>query len=259
MASKAQPTRLFSWNVNGLRAALKKGAAEFILEKDPDVICLQETRTLPHEVSLTAFSNYKPHWHPAEKLGYSGTLTLTKIDPLKVNRGLNSIGHDTEGRVLTTEFKDFVLVNCYTPNAKRDLSRLPYRSQDWDPAFARYLRKLETKKPVIFCGDLNVAHQEIDLANPKTNRGNAGFTDEERAGFQRLIDLGFVDTFRIFQKEGGHYTWWSQRFGVRQRNIGWRIDYFGISPSLLPRLLSSELLPSIMGSDHCPIMIGLRA
>jgi len=245
-----------SWNVNGIRAALKKGLLDFLHEAAPDVLCLQEVRALPEQVDF-APEGYQVFWNPADKKGYSGTLTLTRGEPKSVRLGMGIPEHDNEGRVLTTEFEDAYLVNVYTPNAQRELTRLEYRSQAWDVAFLTYLKELERDKPVIFCGDLNVAHKEIDLANPKTNTKNAGFTPEERRGFDNLVGAGFIDTFREFTSEGGHYSWWSNRSGARERNIGWRIDYFGISAALRPRLRSSTILPHVMGSDHCPIAMEL--
>jgi len=198
------------------------------------------------------------YWYPAEKKGYSGTAILSRVDFQNVSRGLGIKAHDQEGRVLHAELDDFHLVTVYTPNSQRGLMRLDYRTQKWDPAFRKYLKKLEKSKPVVFCGDLNVAHHEIDLSNPASNRKNAGFTDEERATFDKLLKSGFIDTFREFQKDGGHYTWWSNFANSRARNIGWRIDYFCISRSLRSRLKSAEILPEIMGSDHCPISVEIE-
>ena len=246
--------KLVSWNVNGLRACMGKGFADFVANSDADVICLQEVRALPAQVDLD-LPGYSMFWNPALKRGYSGTAFLTRQTPLAVFPGLGIAELDTEGRVLTAEFEDFFLVTVYTPNVQRELTRLEYREKQWDPQFLKFLRNLEKKKPVVFCGDLNVSHKEIDLANPKPNRGNAGFTDEERAGFDRIQAAGFIDTFREFQPEGGHYTWWSNRKGVRERNIGWRIDYFLISEILRPRLTAAGILPEVLGSDHCPITV----
>jgi len=248
--------KFVSWNVNGLRACVKKGFLDFVAECDADVICLQEVRALPDQLRLEV-PGYTMHWNPALKRGYSGTAVLTRLRPRQVFPGLGMAEHDTEGRVLTVELDDFFVVTVYTPNVQRELTRLEYRSGQWDPDFLRFVRKLEKTKPVVFCGDLNVSHREIDLANPKANRGNAGFTDEERAGFDRLLEAGFVDTFREFETGGGHYTWWSNRKGVRERNIGWRIDYFLISGGLLPRLEGAGILSEVMGSDHCPITLEL--
>lgn len=248
--------KLLSWNVNGIRAAIRKGFAQSISELDPDIICLQETKAQPEQVDFS-MDGYQAYWNSAVRKGYSGTLIYAKVKPISVQRGMGIAKHDDEGRVLTAEFEDYTLVNCYTPNAKRDLSRLDYRTQEWDIDFAHYLKSLETSKPVIFCGDLNVAHQDIDLANPKANKRNAGFTAEERASFDRLIQLGFVDTFREFEKGPGHYTWWSQRPGIRERNIGWRIDYFCVSRGLHPRIKAAGIYPQILGSDHCPVYLEL--
>jgi exodeoxyribonuclease-3 len=248
--------KLISWNVNGLRAVLKKNFLEFLAAEKPDVLCLQETKCAPEQVGQLWPASYATFWNSAEKKGYSGTAIFTKKRPLKVTPHIGVTEHDNEGRVLTAEYKDFFLVNVYTPNSKRELERLPYR-QIWDRDFLRYLKKLEKKKPVIFCGDLNVAHAEIDLANPKANVRNHGFTIEERNGFTAFVNAGFVDTFREFEKGGGHYTWWSVFSGARSRNVGWRIDYFLISKSLRPRLKSAFILPKILGSDHCPVGIEL--
>lgn len=249
--------KLISWNVNGIRAVLKKNFAAFIETAAPEVLCVQETKAAPEQVSF-ALPGYQQFWNTAEKKGYAGTAIFTKIAPLSVRRDLGVDEHDREGRVLTAEFADFFLVNVYTPNAKRDLSRLEYRVQ-WDADFLKFLKRLERKKPVIFCGDLNVAHTEIDLANPKANVGNHGFTPEERAGFDNFVKHGFVDSFREFHREGGHYTWWSQIGNARSRNVGWRIDYFCISAVLRPRLQKAFILPEVTGSDHCPVGIVLAA
>lgn len=246
--------KLVSWNVNGLRACLNKGFAEFVADSDADVVCLQEVRAVPEQVVLD-IPGYSMIWNPALKRGYSGTAMLTRRLPREVFPGLGIAELDTEGRVLTAEFDDIFLVTVYTPNAQRELTRLDFRAGQWDPEFLKFVRRLEKRKPVVFCGDLNVSHREIDLANPGSNRGNAGFTDEERAGFDRLLAAGFVDTFREFEPGGGHYTWWSNRPGVRQRNIGWRIDYFLASGVLRPRLTAAAILPDVLGSDHCPITL----
>jgi exodeoxyribonuclease-3 len=246
--------KLISWNVNGLRAALKKNFLEFLGTEKPDVLCLQETKCTPDQVEQLWPQHYTTYWNCAKKKGYSGTAIFTKDRPLNVAPHIGISEHDHEGRVLSAEFPDFFLVDVYVPNSKRDLSRLSYRRQ-WDADFLRHLKKLEKKKPVICCGDLNVAHTEMDLANPKANVHNHGFTPEERAGFSALVKAGFMDTFREFEKGGGHYTWWSPMSGARSRNVGWRIDYFLISKSLRPRLKRALILSKIPGSDHCPVEI----
>ena len=249
--------KLISWNVNGLRAVLKKNFLEFLDAEKPDVMCLQETKCTPDQVEQLWPASYTTFWNSAEKKGYSGTAIFTKQRPLKVAPHIGIPEHDQEGRVLTAEYDDFFLVNVYTPNSKRELERLPYR-QVWDADFLRYLKKLEKKKPVVFCGDLNVAHTEIDLANPKTNKFTHGFTAEERAGFSAFVAAGFVDTFREFEKGGGHYTWWSQMSNARARNVGWRIDYFLISAVLRPRLKRAHILSGVTGSDHCPVVLEIK-
>ena len=248
--------KLISWNVNGIRAALRKGFLEFLSAEAPDVMCIQETKAAPEDVDAD-WPGYEANWNWAEKRGYSGVLTLAKTKPLSVVRGIGLAEHDREGRVLTTEFADFFLVNVYVPNSQRELTRLPYR-QEWDRAFLGYLQALERTKPVVFGGDLNVAHTEIDLARPKDNVKNHGFTPEERSGFDAFVAAGFVDTFREFEKESGHYTWWSQMNGARARNIGWRIDYFLVSGSLRARLKAARILGHVHGSDHCPVAIELK-
>ena len=250
------PLQLVSWNVNGLRACLRKGGGDFLRECDADVICLQEIRALPAEVELD-LPGYQFFWYPALKRGYSGTAILSRKPPLAVHPGLGQADLDAEGRVLTAEFEDCWVVTVYTPNVQRELTRLDYRRDRWDPEFLKYLRRLEKSKPVVFCGDLNVSHREIDLANPGPNRGNAGFTDEERAGFDKLLEAGFIDTFREFESGGDHYTWWSNRKGVRERNVGWRIDYFLVSASLRLRLRAAGIRADVLGSDHCPITIDI--
>ncbi|HKI97896.1 MAG TPA: exodeoxyribonuclease III [bacterium] len=248
--------KLISWNVNGIRAVLKKGFVDFVQEAQPDVLCLQEVRAQPEQVDLD-LETYRQYWNAAEKKGYSGTLTMSRVEPLSVRMGISKPEHDAEGRVVTTELEDFFLVNVYTPNAQRGLGRLDYRTQAWEPDFLAFLKELEREKPVIFCGDLNVAHKEIDLANPRSNVKNAGFTPEERERMDRVIEAGFIDTFREFTQEGGHYTWWSQMGQARAKNIGWRIDYFLCSPALRPRIKRSYILPHVRGSDHCPIVLEL--
>jgi len=249
--------KLISWNVNGLRSVLRKNFLDFLAQEQPDVLCLQETRAGPNDVEQLWPVSYATYWNTAEKKGYSGTAIFTRRRPLAVSCGLGVAKHDGEGRVLTAEYPDFFLVNVYVPNSQRELTRLAYRQQ-WDRQFLRYLKKLEGKKPVIFCGDLNVAHTELDLANPKTNVGNHGFTLEERAGFDAFIRAGFLDAFREFESGGGHYTWWSPMRDLRERNIGWRIDYFLLSARLRPRLKSAFILSSTLGSDHCPVGIEIE-
>ena len=249
--------KLVSWNVNGLRAALGKGFCESIARADPDVLCLQETRALPEQVELE-LPGYEPYWNPAKRKGYAGTATFTRIRPVGVSRGMGAAELDQEGRVLTLEFDDHYLVNVYTPNSGKELARLEYRTEKWDPAFLRHCKKLEKKKPVVFCGDLNVAHKEIDIHDPKSNAGLAGFTEQERRNFDRIVQAGFIDTFREFIKEGGHYTWWSYVMRARPKNRGWRIDYICISPQLRDRLRSATILSDVTGSDHCPVAIVLE-
>jgi exodeoxyribonuclease-3 len=248
--------KLVSWNVNGLRACLGKGFLDFLAASDADLVCLQEVRALATQVTLD-LPGWTVHWNPALRAGYAGTAILTRIPLRAVFPGLGVADLDTEGRVLTAELDDCFVTTVYTPNVRRELTRLEFRRKQWDPAFLRFVRGLEKRKPVVFCGDLNVAHREIDLANPGPNRGNAGFTDEERAGFDRILAAGFVDTFREFEGGGGHYTWWSNRKGVRERNIGWRIDYFLVSGVLRPRLVAAGILADVLGSDHCPVTLEL--
>ena len=244
--------KLISWNVNGIRAVLKKGFLDFIASENPDIICVQETKASVDVVEVEWPAGYRAHWNAAEKKGYSGTLILSRNAPRVVLPGIGVAEHDREGRVLCAEYSDFFLVNVYVPNSQRELTRLEYR-QRWDRDFLQYLKTLERTKPVIFCGDMNVAHMEVDLARPKENRKTHGFTPEERAGFDAMVRAGFVDTFREFEKSGGHYTWWSQMNNARARNIGWRIDYFLVSASLRTRLKSARIFPQITGSDHCPV------
>ena len=245
--------RCISWNVNGLRAALKKGAGDYLASCAADVICLQEVRVLPTQLDFD-LAGYHAIWNPAEKKGYSGTLMLSRLPFLATWNGMGLPEHDREGRVITLRLPDCHLVTVYTPNSQNELRRLNYR-MEWDQAFLRYLRRLEKTAPVIVCGDLNVSHQEIDLARPQANRRNAGFTDEERGAVDRLITAGFVDTFRIFEAGGGHYSWWSQRSGARGRNIGWRLDYFFVSATLRERVTAAAIQPEVMGSDHCPVTL----
>jgi exodeoxyribonuclease-3 len=252
-----RPLRFVSWNVNGLRAVLKKGFLDIMQRAEADVVCLQEVRATPEQVADVVWpEGWFHYWNPAEKAGYSGTTTFTKIEPIAVKRGIGKPEQDKEGRVLTLEFADYHVVNCYTPNSQRELTRLEYR-QEWDRAFLAFLKRLEKKKPVIFCGDINVAHTELDLARPKENVRNHGFTIEERTGFSNILAAGYVDTLREFEKGGGHYTWWSQMGGARARNVGWRIDYWVISKKLRPRLKRAWILKDVMGSDHCPVAMEL--
>ncbi len=250
--------KLISWNVNGLRSVLRKNFLDYLAEEAPDVLCLQETRADPNDVEQLWPVAYTTYWNVARKKGYAGTTIFTKTRPLEVQRGIGVKEHDGEGRVLTAEYSDFFLVNVYVPNSQRELTRLEYR-QKWDRAFLCYLKKLERRKPVVFCGDLNVAHTELDLANPKANVHNHGFTPEERAGFSAFIKAGFVDAFREFETDGGHYTWWSPMAGARERNVGWRIDYFLVSSALRPRLKRAFIRPHVPGSDHCPVGIEIAA
>lgn len=248
--------KLISWNLNGIRSALNKGLLDFVKKSNPDVLCLQETRS-PNERIAVDLAGYEQYWNHAGKAGYSGTAVFTRIKPLRASNGIGIAKHDNEGRVITLEYKDFFLVNVYVPNSRRGLERLPYRSKEWDVDFLAYLKRLEKNKPVVFCGDLNVAYTALDLANPRDNEKNHGFTPEERAGFDNLLKAGFIDTFREFEKGGGHYTWWSPMGNCRKRNIGWRIDYFLISPALRARLKSAFILKDVTGSDHCPAGIEL--
>ncbi len=255
--------KYISWNVNGIRACIKKGFNEFVEQCDPDILCIQETKANEAQVDLN-FPLYEQYWNSAEKAGYSGTLVLTKHTPLNVKNGMGLLKHDTEGRIITLEFETHFLVTVYTPNAKRDLSRLDYRTNEWDVDFLQYVIELEQSKPVVFCGDLNVAHTELDLANPQSNKttitkpGNAGFTNEERAGINNIFNAGFIDTFREYTKGNGHYTWWSYMFGARKKNVGWRIDYFCTSKILKQNLKHAFILPEVIGSDHCPVGIEIE-
>lgn len=245
-------TKLISWNVNGLRACVGKGFLEYMKQADADIFCIQESKLQAGQIDLP-LEGYHQYWNYAVKKGYSGTAMFTKEEPISVSYGLGIEEHDQEGRVITAEFPDYYVVTCYTPNSQNELARLPYR-MEWEDAFLAYLKKLEEKKPVIFCGDLNVAHQEIDLKNPKTNRKNAGFTDEERGKFTRLLEAGFIDTFRYFYPDRTEiYSWWSYRFSARAKNAGWRIDYFCVSECLKDRLVSADIHTEIEGSDHCPV------
>jgi exodeoxyribonuclease-3 len=248
--------KLVSWNVNGLRSLLRRNFLQFLEEESPDILCLQETKASPDEVEQLWPSTYTTYWNTAEKKGYPGTALFSRERPKAITLGIGRKEHDREGRVLTAEYADYFLVNVYVPNSQRELTRLAYRLT-WDQHFLRYLKRLEKRKPVVVCGDLNVAHTELDLANPKANVKNHGFTPEERAGFSALVAAGFIDTFREFERGGGHYSWWSQMPGVRARNIGWRLDYFLISAALRPRLKSAFIRKTILGSDHCPVGIEL--
>lgn len=261
--------KIFSWNVNGIRAVIKKGDFySFIETFDPDILCLQETKANHEQVDID-LEHYDKYWNSAERKGYSGTAIFTKIAPEEVLLGLpediqkkydltDTFGDTTkEGRVLTLEFEHFYVSTVYTPNAKDDLSRIPMRQQ-WDPAYLEYMKRLEEKKPVIFCGDFNVAHTEEDLARPKENDGNKGFTKEERSGFDALVAAGFVDTFRTKHTGSGYYTWWSHWSSARERNVGWRIDYILMSKDLMPVLKKADIHPDVYGSDHCPVSIELN-
>jgi len=249
--------KLISWNVNGLRACVTKGFLDFFKEADADVFCLQETKLQPGQIELE-LPGYHQYWNSAEKKGYSGTAVFTKQEPLSVSYGIGIEEHDHEGRVITLEFPEYYVITVYTPNSQRELTRLEYRMQ-WEDDFLSYLKRLEENKPVIFCGDLNVAHKEIDLKNPKTNRKNAGFTDEERGKMTALLDRGFIDTFRYFYPDlTDVYSWWSYQFQARPKNVGWRIDYFIVSEALKDRLEDAKIYTDILGSDHCPVGLLLR-
>ena len=249
--------KFISWNVNGIRAVIKKGFYDFVSEHDPDILCIQETKAHKEQVDLQLDNYPYRYWNSAVKKGYSSTAIFSKIKPIDVVNDMGIEEHDSEGRVITMELDTYYLVTVYTPNAKRELLRLDYRTK-WDKDFLKFIKKLEEKKPVIFCGDLNVAHTEIDLKNPKTNHFNPGFTDEERKGFSNIINKGFIDTFREFEKGGDHYTWWSYMFQARKRNIGWRIDYFCISKSLKSQLVNSYILKDVLGSDHAPVVMEIK-
>ncbi len=263
--------KIYSWNVNGIRAVLKKQLFQPFLEQhQPDILCLQETKAERGQIEID-LPGYCEYWNSAVKKGYSGTAIFAKQEPLAVVNGFpqafanrfkfaDELQRDAaeEGRVITAEFEKFYVVTVYTPNAKDDLSRLPLRFEHWDPAFLAYCKQLEKKKPIVFCGDLNVAHTELDLAHPKPNRGKKGFTDEERKGFQNFIDAGFVDTFRLFKQGNGYYTWWSAFSNARARNVGWRIDYVLVSQALRPAVKAAEIHPEVMGSDHCPVSVVLE-
>lgn len=249
--------KLISWNVNGIRACLQKGFMDFFEEADADIFCLQETKLQAgqHDLELPGYHQF---WNYAEKKGYSGTALFTKREPLNVTYGIGVEIHDHEGRVITAEYEDFYMVTVYTPNSQRELTRLDYR-MEWEAAFLSYVKDLSEKKGVIFCGDLNVAHKEIDLKNPKTNHKNAGFTDEERACFTKVLETGFIDTFRHFYPDvTDAYSWWSYMANARAKNVGWRIDYFVASENMRDRLVDAKIHPQIMGSDHCPVELDIR-
>ena len=249
--------KLISWNVNGLRACVTKGFLDYFKEADADIFCIQESKLQKSQISLE-LEGYHQYWNYAKKKGYSGTAIFTKEEPLSVACGIGIEEHDQEGRVITLEFPEFYMVTCYTPNSQNELARLDYR-MEWEDAFLAYLKNLEQKKPVVLCGDLNVAHREIDLKNPKTNRRNAGFTDEERAKFTKLLESGFIDTFRYFYPDQeGIYSWWSYRFHAREKNAGWRIDYFCVSEALRDRLVSAAIHTEVTGSDHCPVELKIE-
>lgn len=248
--------KLISWNVNGLRACLGKGFLDFVASQSPDVLCLQETKMQEGQAEVP-LDGYTQIWNSADKKGYSGTAIFTKQVPLGVTKGIEIDEHDHEGRVITAEYEEFYLVTVYTPNSQDGLKRLDYR-MEWEDAFSAYVQKLDAVKPVVICGDLNVAHKEIDLKNPKTNRKNAGFSDEEREKMTVLLEAGFTDSFRYFYPDAeGIYSWWSYRFKAREKNAGWRIDYFLVSNRLTPRMEGAQILTDIMGSDHCPVVLTL--
>ena len=249
--------KLISWNVNGLRACVDKGFMDFFKEADANVFCIQESKLQAGQIDLP-LEGYHQYWNYAEKKGYSGTALFTKQKPLSVTYGIGIPEHDKEGRVITAEFADFYVVTVYTPNSQRELTRLSYR-MEWEAAFLAYINGLNEKKPVIFCGDLNVAHKEIGLKNPRTNRHNAGFTDEERGCFDKVLESGYIDTFRYFYPDAeGIYSWWSYMFKSREKNAGWRIDYFVVSKALEDRLKGASIHTTVMGSDHCPVELDIR-
>lgn len=248
--------KLISWNVNGFRACLGKGFEAFFKEADADFFCIQETKMQPEQAEFTP-EGYYQYWNSAEKKGYSGTAIFAKAEPLSVQYGIGIPEHDTEGRAITLEYPDFYLLNVYTPNAQRELARLDYR-MTWEDALRGYIKALDSRKPVIYCGDLNVAHEEIDLKNPKTNHHSAGFSDEERGKFTALLQSGFTDTFRTLYPDKVEYSWWSYMMKAREKNVGWRIDYFVVSNRIFPKVKDSFILGSIMGSDHCPVGITIE-
>lgn len=248
--------KMITWNVNGIRAALQKGFLEFCKEADPDMMCIQETKMQIGQAEVE-LPGYEQFWNSAERKGYSGTAIFTKHQPMNINYHIDAEGHDNEGRAITLEFENFFLVTVYTPNAQDKLARIDYR-MEWEEAFKAYVKKLDEQKPVIICGDLNVAHQEIDLKNPKSNRGNAGFSDEERDKFTKLLEAGFVDTYRyLYPETTGVYTWWSYRFNARANNAGWRIDYFLVSDRIKDKIKDVVIYDQVFGSDHCPVMLDI--
>lgn len=248
--------RLISWNVNGIRAAIKKGFMDFFNDVDADIFCLQETKLSAGQLDLE-LEGYHQYWNYAEKKGYSGTAVFTKEEPIHVSYGIDMEEHDKEGRIITCEYEDFFLVTCYTPNSQRGLARLDYR-MEWEEDFRKYLNMLDQVKPVVLCGDLNVAHKEIDLKNPAANRKNAGFSDEERSQFQNLLDAGYTDTFRhLYPDAADRYSWWSYITKARERNAGWRIDYFVVSDRLADAIVEADIRDDIFGSDHCPVYLEL--
>ena len=250
--------KLVSWNVNGIRAVLGKGFLGWLEDCGADVVCLQETRARETQLADVPWpSGWHRFWHSAERGGYSGTAVFSRMEPRKVTRGMPQGDPDREGRLLTVEFEEFTLVNVYTPNSQNELRRLDYRINRWDPAFREHITALDRIRPVVFCGDLNVAHHEIDLARPRDNTRSAGFTREERDSFSRHLEAGFVDSFRHFETGSGHYSWWSYRAGARARNIGWRIDYFCVARRLLSRVSAAAIHPEVQGSDHCPVSLDL--
>ncbi|NLK77484.1 MAG: exodeoxyribonuclease III [Clostridiales bacterium] len=250
--------KFISWNVNGLRACVQKGFLEYFKEKEADFFCIQESKLQAGQIELELPEGYEAYWNYAEKKGYSGTAIFTKRKPLQVTYGIGIEEHDKEGRVITLEYDNFYLITCYTPNSQTELARLSYR-MEWEDAFLAYVDGLKEKKPVIFCGDLNVAHKEIDLKNPKTNRKNAGFTDEEREKFSVILSHGYIDTFRYFYPEQEQiYSWWSYRFKAREKNAGWRIDYFIVSEDLKDKLVDAKIHTEVMGSDHCPVELDIN-
>ncbi len=249
--------KLISWNVNGLRAVVNKGFIESFEKLNADIFCIQETKMQEGQLEIN-FDGYKMFLNSAVRKGYSGTAIFTKIEPINVSYGIGIEEHDQEGRVITLEFKNFYLVNCYTPNAQRELTRLEYRMK-WEDDFREYLKKLDKTKPVILCGDLNVAHNEIDLKNPKSNKGNAGFTDEERSQMTNLLNSGFVDSFRyLYPEKQDAYSWWSYMGRAREKNVGWRIDYFIVSEKIKDKIVDAKIYPEIMGSDHCPVELDVE-